>query len=482
MIRNKKIYFSLLSVFVFFFTATAIAVEKVTAQVVDVGAGLCVPIKIESGGKTYHILYDAGAQLSEDNKNHCINAVNDFLGKNNTIIDRMIISHADADHIYDADEILAEYRVIEVIRNGKEKDTDAWRNLNEAIKESRSITDTSACESNTNNKFQLGTAKITIIPPEECGIDSEHSIMAKIELGDYSLILTGDAEKTTIKSAIDRGFDLKASVILAPHPISHDPADVAVFTGTNKIENRHKYVIFSAGRKYSYPRREIVKEYLLQNIPVKNIFRTDLGEVSEGDDEWAWCTKSYDEDKPANNSIEIEWTDSDGSLAVNYINKDSQGIYKECISWEGSPFVIDGDTLGVVNADVFGTIGAIERKIRLFGIDSPEFGQYCSDEKGEKYECGKRTIEALEKKIGNNVIRCEIESIDAYRRPLAVCSLGDTNLNKWLIEQGYAEAYREYSTDYVGYELIAQRDKKGIWKGLFISPQDWRRGVRYNDK
>ncbi len=75
-------------------------------------------------------------------------------------------------------------------------------------------------------------------------------------------------------------------------------------------------------------------------------------------------------------------------------------------------------------------------------------------------------------------VRCEQRDIDRYKRIVAVCRLGGVDLNAWMVRQGWAIAYRQYSRDYVGDESTAQAEKAGIWAGRFIDPSRWRRGDR----
>jgi len=83
----------------------------------------------------------------------------------------------------------------------------------------------------------------------------------------------------------------------------------------------------------------------------------------------------------------------------------------------GVASVIDGDTL-----DIHG------QRIRLHGIDAPESGQFCEKE-GKQYRCGQRAALALVDKIGRATVRCEQRDIDRYKRIVAVCSLGNVDLN-----------------------------------------------------
>ena len=49
------------------------------------------------------------------------------------------------------------------------------------------------------------------------------------------------------------------------------------------------------------------------------------------------------------------------------------------------------------------------------------------------------------------------------------------NLNKWLVRNGYAVAYRKYSKNYIDDEEYAKKKKLGMWSGTFIQPEKWRK-------
>lgn len=128
--------------------------------------------------------------------------------------------------------------------------------------------------------------------------------------------------------------------------------------------------------------------------------------------------------------------------------------------------VIDGDTLEIRG-----------QRIRLHGIDAPESAQVCEID-GNQYRCGQQAALALSDKIGRASVRCEQRDIDRYKRIVAVCRLGEVDLNGWMVRQGWASAYRQYSLDYVGDENAALTARAGIWAGHFVEPSEWRRGKR----
>jgi endonuclease YncB( thermonuclease family) len=135
----------------------------------------------------------------------------------------------------------------------------------------------------------------------------------------------------------------------------------------------------------------------------------------------------------------------------------------------GVASVVDGDTL-----QIRGT------SIRLHGIDAPETGQTCSTggdvhaAGSEKYRCGRQAALALADRIDRDPVYCEERDTDRYGRLVAVCWLNDEDLGAWMVREGWALAYREYSPDYVPDEELAQAALRGIWRGDFIKPWDWR--------
>jgi endonuclease YncB( thermonuclease family) len=133
----------------------------------------------------------------------------------------------------------------------------------------------------------------------------------------------------------------------------------------------------------------------------------------------------------------------------------------------GRASVIDGDTL-----EIRGT------RIRFHAADAPESAQSCQGANGQAYRCGQQAALALADKIGSATVTCRQTDIDRYQRIVAQCSANGVDLNAWLVQQGYALAYRQYGTDYVAQEDEARKAKRGLWAGSFTPPWDWRRGER----
>ena len=75
--------------------------------------------------------------------------------------------------------------------------------------------------------------------------------------------------------------------------------------------------------------------------------------------------------------------------------------------------------------------------------------------------------EKLIAKIKRSKIKCISSSKDRYKRYLATCFKDKINLNKWMVRNGYAVAYRRYSKKYISDEDFAKENKLGLWQGKF---------------
>jgi len=138
----------------------------------------------------------------------------------------------------------------------------------------------------------------------------------------------------------------------------------------------------------------------------------------------------------------------------------------------GFPKIVDGDSIHIKSY-----------KIRLEGIDAPEMKQKCKKPYlqimfftfQKDYYCGQVSKKKLLQKIGNKSVKCILLGKDRYKRYLAKCFKGTINLNKWMVRNGYAIAYRKYSKIYVPDENFAKEEKLGLWGGTFIKPEKWRK-------
>ncbi len=129
---------------------------------------------------------------------------------------------------------------------------------------------------------------------------------------------------------------------------------------------------------------------------------------------------------------------------------------------------VDGDSLEI------GT-----RRIRLIGIDAPEYDQSCKDANGKIYPCGRQSADFLAQLIKNRSLVCHIHKKDKYDRDLCTCYVDNTDINAEMIRNGHAVTYIENTYDNL--QRTAQKQKNGVWNGIFMHPRLFRL-LKYQQK
>jgi endonuclease YncB( thermonuclease family) len=138
--------------------------------------------------------------------------------------------------------------------------------------------------------------------------------------------------------------------------------------------------------------------------------------------------------------------------------------------WAANATIRDGGTL---------QLGSVT--YRLDGIDVPALDQVCIDEHADAWPCGVEARDQLAKLIGGRAVRCDDLGADPgyKKRHLGVCTVeGETtSLSQLLVRQGLAlnvdaSATGRFKVD----EARAREDRRGLWKGCFVAPQEFRRG------
>jgi endonuclease YncB( thermonuclease family) len=127
---------------------------------------------------------------------------------------------------------------------------------------------------------------------------------------------------------------------------------------------------------------------------------------------------------------------------------------------------VDGDTIRAANGVEY----------RIFGIDAPELHQTCNEANGKSWLCGRAAKAKLTTILNRGNVNCEARAKDRFGRVVAVCSAeGVPDIGEALVRDGYAidlggaagNPYREAQAE-------AEAAKRGIWRGTFERPSDWR--------
>ncbi|MBC7770492.1 MAG: thermonuclease family protein [Phycisphaerales bacterium] len=115
----------------------------------------------------------------------------------------------------------------------------------------------------------------------------------------------------------------------------------------------------------------------------------------------------------------------------------------------GVAIVADGDTIRVG-----------PRHIRFDGIDSPVQGSMCGD-----VNIYRAAGNALREVTASGEVRCRIsDQPDTKGRDMAQCRVGETDLNEYMVSQGWARDWPLHSNGaYADEEAAARAAQLGVW-------------------
>lgn len=129
--------------------------------------------------------------------------------------------------------------------------------------------------------------------------------------------------------------------------------------------------------------------------------------------------------------------------------------------------ITDGDTLTVLDGQ------NQQHTIRLAEIDAPE----------RRQPWGDRSRQALSALVFSKTVSVQQTDTDRYGRVVARLFADGRDVNRAMVEQGHAWAYRQYLTDetLVATESRARASRAGLWSmsdQQTVAPWEWRQGVR----
>ncbi len=235
--------------------------SKLQMTVLDVGQGLSVLI----GSDGEYVLYDGGGRKRSS-------YVVSYLKHQD--IERfkyLFASHYDEDHIAGLTGALRTIPVKEAIIPDYQADTSIYKSFVSALEEAEKVTYAEA-----GNQYELGDAAITVLYAADGSEKTENdkSTVISVTMGDFTSIITGDAEYGTEERLIQSGVPLSCDVYIVGHhgsASSSSPAFVSAMSPETSI------ISVGAGNDYGHPSEDTLK-VLADNG--STVYRTDLsGEI-----------------------------------------------------------------------------------------------------------------------------------------------------------------------------------------------------------
>jgi endonuclease YncB( thermonuclease family) len=121
----------------------------------------------------------------------------------------------------------------------------------------------------------------------------------------------------------------------------------------------------------------------------------------------------------------------------------------------------------------------MEHVFAFWGIDAPESSQLCRGEDSLQYRCGAKAANDLDAFIARRPVSCALVSLDQYGRMVATCSVDRTDLAEWLVRNGLALDWSQYSKGkFDSVQREAEHAGRGMWAGSYVEPWLYRVCIR----
>lgn len=189
-------------------------------------------------------------------------------------LDYLVSTHPHIDHVYGVASILNAVQVDLLLSPVTKWDSRAFDNVLKYV----AAQGTPLVVPEEGDTLQLGDATVTILHcwPEavDMGRTNDSSIVVRIDYGETSIIVTGDAEDWSEYMMIDSGMNLKADVLRVAHHGSKYSSTMEFLQAVQP-----EYAVISVGKEngYGHPDQEVLER--LQAVGSR-ILRTDeLGTI-----------------------------------------------------------------------------------------------------------------------------------------------------------------------------------------------------------
>ena len=102
--------------------------------------------------------------------------------------------------------------------------------------------------------------------------------------------------------------------------------------------------------------------------------------------------------------------------------------------------------------------------IKLAGITARDDEATCKGSNGKAWPCGAAAKAALTRLIHARAVTCEVPKQGAAKDVIARCSVAETDLSTWMVQQGWAEPKDTNEPALVQAAAAAKQAKLGLWR------------------
>ena len=269
--RTRQARHGLLALCLLVFCYNLLPDRSLRITVLDVGQGDAIFIACPNGrtllvdGGARTPFYDAGARV-----------ILPFMrAKGYRRVDTIIVTHPDLDHYGGLRAVVESVEVGEVLSSGVGSESGSYRAWREAI-DRHGIPYRTVVKGDTLSA--LGGVRGLFLHPDPLFLSgtakpnsNEVSVVLRLSLGEFSMLLTGDIEAKGEAATVRRPSMLKSTVLKSPHHGSRSSSGTAFLNAVDP-----EAVAVSAGmyNNFGHPSPEVIERYRRREAEV---FRTDQG-------------------------------------------------------------------------------------------------------------------------------------------------------------------------------------------------------------
>lgn len=184
-------------------------------------------------------------------------------------IDYVISTHPHLDHVYGLSSVLNAAPVDLVLTPVLEWDSKAFNSMLKYAEQQGALLSVPQ----EGDTLLLGGATVTILHcwPEaiDYGRTNDSSIVVRIDYGQTSFIITGDAEDWSEYMMIDSGLNLKADVLRVAH---HGSNTACTSEFLQAVQPEYAIISVGKGNGYGHPHQEVLNRLTIAGC---RILRTD---------------------------------------------------------------------------------------------------------------------------------------------------------------------------------------------------------------
>ena len=232
--------------------------DEVLIHVIDVGQGDSILVMTPNG----NMLIDTGESTAREALVSYLESVNV------TSFEYVVFTHPDSDHIGNADYVVQNYTIKNIIMPDKVSTTKTYERMIDAIENSQAT----VIKAEPGYEFYLGALLNTILAPNDDYDDpNDASVVIKSTFGDTSIMLTGDAEKESEADMVKLYSKdvLDCDVLKVGHHGSRTSTSQAFL---DAVDPTIALISCGEGNKYGHPLPETLQRLEKKGI---KIYRTD---------------------------------------------------------------------------------------------------------------------------------------------------------------------------------------------------------------